>query len=63
MQDKISSMRLPDGLSSLILEATDQGYDVTLTLRKRDDGSPGNLLLPTPWARRLGIKPVSQDQK
>lgn len=55
MTDKVATMRLPDGLSALILEATDQGYDVTITMRRRDDGRPGRCAMPTNWARRLGM--------
>lgn len=55
MADKVATMRLPDGLSALILEATDHGYDVTITMRRRDDGRPGHCMVPTNWARRLGM--------
>lgn len=50
-------MTVPEGLSALILEATSQGYDVTIRVKRRDDGKEGVLYIPTPWARRLGYKP------
>lgn len=57
MSDKVTLMRLPDGISALMLEATDQGYDVTITLRRRDDGKSGNVTMPNEWVRRLGGDP------
>lgn len=42
-------------LVDLIMEATDHGYDVTITMRLRDDGSAGSVRMPNDWARRLGL--------
>lgn len=55
--DAVASMRLPDGLSALMLEATDQGYDVTITMRRRTDSKPGVVTMPNEWVRRLGGDP------
>lgn len=61
MSDKVATMRLPDGLSALILEATEQGYDVSITMRLRDDGAVGRVMMPIPWARRLGMSNAQID--
>ena len=45
----------PMTLQQLILEAIEQGYDVKITMRLRDDGKEGLLTVPIPWARRLGL--------
>jgi len=57
MTDKVTTMRLPDGISALMLEATDQGFDVTITMRRRADGAPGTVTMPNEWVRRLGGDP------
>ena len=46
-------------LSSLIQESLDQGWDVKITFRRRDDGKEGELSIPASWARRLGIEDQS----
>lgn len=57
MTDKVTTMRLPDGISALMLEATDHGFDVTITMRRRADGKPGAVTMPNEWVRRLGGDP------
>lgn len=48
-------MAATDGIAALILEALDQGFDVEIRMRRRDDGKEGVLKMPTPWARRIGM--------
>ncbi len=50
----------PTGLTDLLLEVTGQGYDVTITTRRRVDGKAGDLSMPSAWARRLGYQPSQQ---
>jgi hypothetical protein len=45
-----------DGVAALILEATAQGFDVTIRIRRRDDDKDGELKLPSSWAERLGYE-------
>lgn len=42
-------------IADLIIEATEQGYDVTITMRLREDRSAGFVRMPNHWARRLGM--------
>lgn len=55
-------MPVPDKLSALILEATSQGFDVTIRMTRRDDGRQGTVNLPTTWARRLGMSDAQIDE-
>lgn len=52
-------MQMPNGIAELIMEVTAAGYDVTISLRLRDDGKEGSVRMPNHWARRLGL---SDDQ-
>lgn len=42
-------------IAQLIEEAVADGFDVTITIRRRDDGKEGVLKMPIPWARRMGL--------
>ena len=46
-------------IADLILEATERGYDVMISVRRREDGGQGTVRMPNEWARRLGM---SDDQ-
>lgn len=48
-------MSKPETLIDIILAAVRDGYDVTISVHKRADGTPGDLHLPSEWVDRLGI--------
>lgn len=39
-------------LSDLIFEAQENGYDVAIVIRQRDDGQRGQMTMPWPWHER-----------
>jgi hypothetical protein len=49
-------------LERLIQEALDQGYDVTIRLRRRDDVGKGRVTMPNSWLRRIGMTDADIDR-
>lgn len=55
-------MQVPSGIAALIIEAVNAGYDVTISMRLRDDGKEGTVRMPNDWARRLGLTDAQMDE-
>lgn len=54
----------PLSLSQLILEATRDGYDVSVRVTKSRDGGPGRISIPTYWAGRFAdAEEIDEDTK
>ena len=49
-------------IAHLIVDAIDQGYDVNIRVRPRDDGKPGVVSMPNDWARRLGLSDAEMEK-
>jgi hypothetical protein len=51
-----------EGIGAMILEATAQGYDIEIRIRRRNDGKEGRLIIPVPWARKFGMTDEQIDE-